>query len=167
MRSRRQLGRVSMLLALLGVLVVFVALPALAIQLLRQFHRGPEAQLVSIERNFFGTDDYYEVDYVELNISHERIYGLDRRGTKYLLAFENDEYVEQRDGEITVGPVVHWRPERGGWDPDSLPKSRLGRARSGDLVAIDPRFERGQVLKWITRPFGKCIREHIALVSPD
>ena len=167
MRSRRQPGRGLALLAVVGVLVVFVALPALAIQILRQFNRGPEAQLVSIERNFYGTDDYYDVDYVELQISHECIYGLDRLGTEYLLVFENDEYVEQRDGEFTVGPVVHWTPEEREWDPASLPKSQLGRARSDDLVAIDLRFERGQISRWVTQPFQNCIRENFALVSPD
>lgn len=167
MSSRRQLGRGLTLLALLGVLVAFVVLPTIAIQISRQFNHGPEAQLVSIERNFYGTDDHYDVDYVELEISQECIHGLDRFGTEYLLAFENDEYVERRDGEFTVGPVVHWRPEEGAWDPALLPRSRLGRARSGDLVAIDLRFERGQVSKWATRPYENCIQENLALVSPD
>ena len=167
MRFRRLSGRVPFLLILLGVLVAFIALPAIVIYTARQFHRGPISQLVTIERSFFGVDDSYDVDYVELLIDARCIQGLDSSGATMLLVFENDESVQAQDGELTVGPVMHWPRETEEWSPAALSGEQIGYARSGDIVAIDLHFEQGQISRWKTRPYTDCVRENVALVSPD
>lgn len=147
--------------------MAFIALPAVLIYTVRQFHRGPISQLVTVERSFFGVDDSYDVDYVELLIDARCIRGSDSSGTTMLLVFENGESVQAREGELTIGPVMHWPREAEEWSPAALSGEQIGYARSGDIVAIDLHFEQGQISRWKTRPYTDCVQENIALVSPD
>lgn len=164
-RIRRSRGRVASLLLLLGVMTAVIILPTAAIQISRQLNRGPEARLVSVERNFFGIDDSYEVDYVQLAIGPKCIHGFDSSGVQYLLVFENGEYIKQQNGEVTLGPTAHWQHHGDEWDSVTLSERQIGYARPGDLIAIDLHFESGQVSNWKTRPFEECRQTDIALVS--
>lgn len=153
-------------MGLLALLAAVVALPAVVIGVVRYFQAdGPRAQLVAIERNFYGTDDSHSVDYVELHADDRCILGVHSSGVEYLLVFENDERAELNDNEVTVGPVLYWLNRA---DGDLVPSSlgETGYARTGDVVAIDAGFDPDQIWDWKTRPHEECERDEIALVAP-
>ncbi len=143
-----------------------VALPAVVIHAVRYFKaEGPRAQLVSIERNFYGTDDATSIDYVELLAEDRCILGVHSSGVEYLLVFENDERVELRDNEVAVGPVLLW-PRQNNGEPVPSSPGEIGHARTGDIIAIDSDFEPDQIWDWKTRPYEECERDEIARVVP-
>ena len=153
-------------MGLLAILAAVVALPAVVIGFVRYFKTGGErAQLVAIERNFYGTDDSYSVDYVELQADRRCIFGVHSSGVEYLLVFENDERAELRDNEVTVGPVLYW-PQHAGRERVPSSPGETGYAHTGDVVAIDSGFDPDQIWDWKTRPHEECERDEIALVAP-
>lgn len=165
-RIRSPRSRWTGLFGLLAILAAVVALPTVVIGVVRYFQAdGERAQLVAIERNFYGTDDSYSVDYVELHADDRCILGVHSSGVEYLLVFENDERTELRGNEVTVGPVLYW-PQHASRELVPTSPGEIGYARTGDVVAIDSGFDPDQVWEWKTRPHEECERDEIALVAP-
>ncbi len=165
-RIRSPGSRWTGLFGLLAILAAVVALPAVVIGVVRYFKAGGErAQLVAIERNFYGTDDSYSVDYVEVQADDRCILGVHSSGVEYLLVFENDERAELRGNEATVGPVLYWPNHADGELVPSLP-GETGFARTGDSVAIASGFDPDQIWDWKTHPHEECERDELALVAP-
>lgn len=153
---------------LVAVLTAIVALPAVVIQVVRYFKAdGPSAQLVRIERNFYGTDDARRIDHVELLAGGRCVLGVHGNGTEYLLVFENDESVASRDNEVAVGPILMWSRHDDSQPTATSSPGETGYAATGDIVAIDLAFDPDQIWNWNTRPYPECERDDIALVVSE
>ena len=138
------------------------------IQVVRYFKAdGPNAQLVRIERNFYGTDDARRIDQVELLAGDRCLFGVHRTGTEYLLVFENDESVELREGEVVVGPILMWSRHDDSEPAATSSPDETGYAVSGDMVAVDLAFDPDQIWDWQSRPYPECERDDIALVVSE